>query len=58
MYGVTVTVQADSEAEVMAWLERLRVHGLVQYGRPTDMLTGRWMVRARPGGPVRESTEA
>jgi hypothetical protein len=49
MAPVMVSVQADSEAEALAWLDRLRTLGLVPVGRLMP-ITGRdrWMVRAEP----------
>jgi hypothetical protein len=49
MSAVTISVQADSEAEAVAWLEKLRVLGLSPLGRPTQVIgRDRWMVRAQP----------
>jgi hypothetical protein len=47
--GVVVSIQADSEAEALAWLDRLRALGLVPVGRLMPVIgRNRWMVRAEP----------
>ncbi|MEU7032713.1 hypothetical protein ABZ958_03380 [Streptomyces sp. NPDC046237] len=48
------TVQADSEAECRAELERLcRVCGLEPHMLPREWLgTGRWLARAMPSAPA------
>jgi hypothetical protein len=55
---VTISVQADTEAEALVWLQRVcMAAGLRQYGRPFPSIgTGRWMVRARPAETVCEGS--
>lgn len=51
--AVTVSVQANTEAEALVWLARIcAAVGLEPFGRPMPSLgTGRWLVRARPVVP-------
>lgn len=49
MGAVTISVQADSEAEALVWLEKLRALGVVPVGKLMPVLgRNRWMVRAQP----------
>jgi hypothetical protein len=49
MGAVTISVQADSEAEAVAWLEKLCTLGVVPKGRPVQVPgRERWIVRPEP----------
>jgi hypothetical protein len=56
MSAVTISVQADSEAEALAWLEKLRALGLVPLGRPSTVIgRSRWLVRTQPEHDVQQA---